>query len=171
MGDFGVRRAEAASARREKLKKTRRGKTAWMLELLGKRSKMRKVPVSPRTIAALRAHWRDRDADFDVPPSDLPLLAPILVPGTERALSKHIDLGTKGYNPNSFYDLIAGALKRVSKHSSALAPEGPAALTPEHLVQLAATSPHAFRHTFSTLAVEKDMPIVVAQEILGHASA
>jgi site-specific recombinase XerD len=171
MGDSGLRRAEAAGARREKLKKSRHGKTVWMLEVLGKRSKMRKVPVSPRTIAALRAHWRDRDVDFDLQAIDLPLLSPVVVPGTERALSKHVDLGTKGYNPNSFYDLIAGALKRVSKHGSALAPEDAAALTLEHLVQLAATSPHAFRHTFGTLAVEKDMPIVVAQEILGHASA
>jgi len=171
MGDSGLRRAEAASARRGALKKSRHGTTVWMLEVLGKRSKMRKVPVSPRTIAALRAHWRDRDADFDTHGIDLPLLAPIVVPGTERALSKHVDLGTKGYNPNSFYDLIAGALRRVSKHGSALAPEHVASLTPEHLAQLAATSPHAFRHTFGTLAVEKDMPIVVAQEILGHASA
>lgn len=171
MGDSGLRRAEAASARRGALKKSRHGTTVWMLEVLGKRSKMRRVPVSPRTIAALRAHWRDRDADFDAPGIDLPLLAPIMVPGTERALSKHVDLGTKGYNPNSFYDLIAGALRRVSKHGGALAPEHAASLTPEHLTQLAATSPHAFRHTFGTLAVEKDMPIVVAQEILGHASA
>jgi len=171
MGDSGLRRAEAASARRSMLKKSRHGTTVWMLEVLGKRSKMRKVPVSPRTVTALRAHWRDRDADFDAQGSDLPLLAPIVVPGTERALSKHVDLGTKGYNPNSFYDLIAGALRRVSKHGGALAPEHAASLTPEHLAQLAATSPHAFRHTFGTLAVEKDMPIVVAQEILGHASA
>jgi len=171
MGDSGLRRAEAASARRGALKKSRYGTTVWMLEVLGKRSKMRKVPVSPRTIAALRAHWLDRDADFDAQGIDLPLLAPIVVPGTERALSKHVDLGTKGYNPNSFYDLIAGALRRVSKHGGALAPEHTASLTPEHLAQLAATSPHAFRHTFGTLAVEKDMPIVVAQEILGHASA
>jgi site-specific recombinase XerD len=171
MGDSGLRRAEAASARRSMLKKSRHGTTVWMLEVLGKRSKMRKVPVSPRTIAALRAHWRDRDADFDAQGIDLPLLAPIVVPGTDRALSKHVDLGTKGYNPNSFYDLIAGALRRVSKHGGALVPEHAASLTPEHLAQLAATSPHAFRHTFGTLAVEKDMPIVVAQEILGHASA
>lgn len=171
MGDSGLRRAEAASARRGALKKSRHGTTVWMLEVLGKRSKIRRVPVSPRTIAALRAHWRDRDADFDAPGIDLPLLAPIMVPGTERALSKHVNLGTKGYNPNSFYDLIAGALRRVSNHGGALAPEHAASLTPEHLAQLAATSPHAFRHTFGTLAVEKDMPIVVAQEILGHASA
>lgn len=171
MGDSGLRRAEAASARREKLKKSRHGATVWTLEVLGKRSKMRKVPVSPRTIAALRGHWRDRDVDFDSQTIDLPLLAPIVVPGTERALAKHVDIGLMGYNPNSFYDLIVGALRRVSKHSSALVPEDAAALTPEHLAQLAKTSPHAFRHTFGTLAVEKDMPIVVAQEILGHASA
>lgn len=170
MGDSGLRRAEAASARRGALKKSRHGTTVWMLEVLGKRSKMRKVPVSQRTIAALRAHWHDRDADFDAQGIDLPLLAPIVLPGTERALAKHSALGTKGYNPNSFYDLIAGALRRVSKHGGALAPEHAASLTPEYLAQLAATSPHAFRHTFGTLAVEKDMPIVVAQEILGHAS-
>lgn len=171
MGDSGLRRAEAAGARRGTLKKSRHGTTVWMLEVLGKRSKMRKVPVSSRTIAALRAHWRDRDADFDAPANDLPLLAPIVVPGTERALAKHRDLGTKGYSPNSFYDLITSAVQRVSKHAGALAPEYAASLTPDHLAQLAATSPHAFRHTFGTLAVEKDMPIVVAQEILGHASA
>ena len=171
MGDSGLRRAEAASARRGTLKKSRHGTTVWMLEVLGKRSKMRKVPVSPRTIAALRAHWRDRDADFDSQVNDLPLLAPIVVPGTVRALAKHIDVGMKGYNPNSLYDLITSALRRVSKHGGALAPEHAASLTPEHLAQLAVTSPHAFRHTFGTLAVERDMPIVVAQEILGHASA
>jgi integrase len=171
MGDSGLRRAEAASARRGKLKKSRHGATIWMLEVLGKGSKRRKVPVSARTIAALRAHWRDRDVDFDTQVEELPLLSPIIVPGTERAAAKHVDLGAKGYNPNSFYDLISAALRRVIKHGSSLAPEDAAALTPEHLVQLAATSPHAFRHTFGTLAVEKDMPIVVAQDILGHASS
>ncbi|KQQ96149.1 hypothetical protein ASF77_21840 [Massilia sp. Leaf139] len=43
--------------------------------------------------------------------------------------------------------------------------------TPKDLTQLESTSPHAFRHTFGTLAVEDEMPIVVAQDILGHASA
>jgi site-specific recombinase XerC len=66
MGDSGLRRAEAVSARREKLKKSRHGTTVWMLEILAKRSKIRKVHVNPRTISALRAHWLDRDADFDL---------------------------------------------------------------------------------------------------------
>ncbi|WP_143282054.1 tyrosine-type recombinase/integrase, partial [Caballeronia choica] len=32
------------------------------------------------------------------------------------------------------------------------------------------TSAHAFRHTFGTRAVARDMPIDVVQTILGHAS-
>lgn len=36
--------------------------------------------------------------------------------------------------------------------------------------QLAATSPHALRHTFGTQAVAADMPLDVVQRLLGHAS-
>lgn len=171
MGDSGLRREEAARAQRKTLKKSRHGTSVWMLEVVGKGSKKRKVPISPRTISAVRAHWMDRDADFDADQANLPLLAPIVVPATERALNKHSELGLKGYNPNSLYNLVTSALRRVSNHWSVQSFEQPERLTPEQLLQLAATSPHAFRHTFGTLAVENDMPIVVAQEILGHASS
>jgi integrase len=43
-------------------------------------------------------------------------------------------------------------------------------ISPADLVQLANTSAHAFRHTFGTRAVARDMPIDVVQTILGHAS-
>lgn len=171
MGDSGLRRAEAAGATRDRLVKSRHGVTVWMLDVLGKGSKRRKVPVSARTVAALRAHWRDRDVDFDSHATDHPLLAPITLPSTKRALAKHADLGSKGYTPNSFYNLVERALRRVAMHSNSLLPGDVGTLPPEHLAQLAATSPHAFRHTFGTLAVERDMPLVVAQDILGHASA
>jgi integrase len=36
--------------------------------------------------------------------------------------------------------------------------------------KLANSSPHAFRHTFGTLAIEAGMPIDVTQSIMGHAS-
>jgi integrase len=36
--------------------------------------------------------------------------------------------------------------------------------------QLESTTPHAFRHTFGTLSVEKGMPIDVLQYFLGHQS-
>jgi integrase len=43
-------------------------------------------------------------------------------------------------------------------------------MTTEALVQLVNTSAHAFRHTFGTRAVAREMPTDVVQAILGHAS-
>ena len=96
MGDSGLRRAEAALARREDLRlaevagdaRASRGalprspsqstppnsaesgrgpSSVWTLTVIGKRRKQRTVPVSGATIAALRAHWIDRGRDFDAP--------------------------------------------------------------------------------------------------------
>jgi integrase len=47
---------------------------------------------------------------------------------------------------------------------------GRADIPTEDLAQLANTSAHAFRHTFGTRAVARDMPVDVVQAILGHAS-
>lgn len=171
MGDSGLRRAEAAGARRHNLKPSRHAAGVWMLVVLGKRSKMRKVPVSSRTIDALRAHWRDRGLDFDSQTEDLPLLAPVIVPGTETAQARHEAGSTNGYNANSLYTLVAGALRRVHKHVVTNSSGETPLLSPEDLAQLEDTSPHAFRHTFGTQAVDEGMPLVVAQDILGHASA
>jgi integrase len=164
MGDSGLRRSEAAGAQRSKLKPTRYASGVWMLSALGKRSKVRKVPVSSRTIGALRAHWIDRGLDFDAQIEDRPLLAPVIIPGTDASKARHNGSADVGYQPNSLYDLVDGALKRVR-------PDVEALLTPDEIAQLDETSPHAFRHTFGTLAVEQNMPLVVAQDILGHASA
>jgi site-specific recombinase XerC len=84
MGDSVLRRAEAASARQDKLKASRHASGVWILTVLGKRSKIRKVPISCRTIDALRAHWRVRGLDIDSTPADLPLLAPLVVPARRR---------------------------------------------------------------------------------------
>ncbi|QJE03703.1 tyrosine-type recombinase/integrase (plasmid) [Massilia forsythiae] len=171
MGDSGLRRAEAAGARRHNLKPSRHAAGVWMLIVLGKRSKMRRVPVSPRTIEALRAHWRDRGLDFDSQPDDLPLVAPVVVPGTETARARHETGSTNGYNSSSIYNMVAAALQRVQKHVAIATPGEAPLLTPEDLAQLEDTSPHAFRHTFGTQAVDEGMPLQVAQDILGHASA
>lgn len=171
MGDSGLRRAEVAGARRHNLKPSRHASGVWMLTVLGKRSKMRRVPVSTRTIDALRAHWHDRGLDFDSQIEDLPLLAPVVVPGTETAQARHEAGNTNGYNANSLYSVVAGALRRVHRHVVDISSGESTLLTPEDLAQLEDTSPHAFRHTFGTQAVDEGMPLVVAQDILGHASA
>lgn len=171
MGDSGLRRAEVASTRKPDMKPSRHVSGVWMLAVLGKRSTIRRVPVSLRTVDALRAHWRDRGLSFDVQLADLPLLAPVVVPGTKAAKEKHAAGTNKGYSANSFYQLIVEALRRVREDAVTQLDQSTPMFTVEDLAQLENTSPHAFRHTFGTLAVEDDMPIVVAQDILGHASA
>lgn len=171
MGDSGLRRIEVVRAERAQLAPSPDFVGVWILTVLGKRSIEREVPVSPRTVVALRAHLRDRGIDFDNPLDGTYLLAPVVIPETEAAQARHLAGRHQGYHENSLYDLVVPALRRVREHAAAASALEVPVLTPEEMMQLAKTSPHAFRHTFGTLAVERDMPIVVAQDILGHASA
>jgi integrase len=210
MGDSGVRRDEAANARRENLsvavvtsgrptKPSAKGLTrsspkaaaievaneaaseaaptptsvtVWALTIVGKCRKQRTVPVSAATVAALRAHWADRDKDFDAPALAAPLIAPVVINGTEASLAKH-DRGTHGNSEAPDQPYAADALARlvreaVRRIAGDLLREG--ALSHDAQAKLLATSAHAFRHTFGTRAVARDMPIDVVQRILGHAS-
>jgi integrase len=199
MGDSGVRRDEAANARRENLSvavvtsggsaKTsakgstksspkaaasdaapaQTGVTVWALTVVGKRRKQRTVPVSAAAVAALRAHWGDRKKDFDAPGGAAPLIAPVVINGTEASLAKH-DGGTDGnsdapYSADALARLVREAVRRIAGE---LLSEG--ALSYDAHAKLLATSAHAFRHTFGTRAVARDVPIDVVQRILGHAS-
>jgi integrase len=205
MGDSGVRRDEAAHARRENLSvavvrsggpakpsakgltmtrsspkaatseaasdaaPTQTGVTVWALTIVGKRRKQRTVPVSAAAVAALRAHWADREKDFDAPALAAPLIAPVVINGTGASLAKH-DGGTDGnsearYSADALARLVREAVRRIA---SDLLREG--ALSYDAHAKLLATSAHAFRHTFGTRAVARDMPIDVVQRILGHAS-
>ncbi|WP_370469721.1 phage integrase family protein [Caballeronia sp. SBC2] len=203
MGDSGVRRDEAANARRENFSvavvtsggpaktsakrltrsspkaaaseaaneasSTQTGVSVWALTIVGKRRKQRTVPVSAAAVAALRAHWADREKDFDAPALAAPLIAPVVINGTEASLAKH-DGGTDGtseapYSADALARLVREAVRRIAGD---LLREG--ALSYDAHAKLLATSAHAFRHTFGTRAVARDMPIDVVQRILGHAS-
>src|ERR1700692_4227151 len=148
---------------------TQTGVTVWALTVVGKRRKQRTVPVSAAAVAALRAHWADREKDFDVPAVAAPLIAPVVINGTEASLAKH-DGGTDGnseapYAADALARLVREAVRRIAGD---LLSEG--ALSYDAHAKLLATSAHAFRHTFGTRAVARDMPIDVVQRILGHAS-
>jgi len=195
MGNSGVRRDEAAKARRENLSvavvtatgsPTRSAtdastssaaeqRSVWALGVIGKRRKQRTVPVNVATVAALRAHWADRELDFDAAWAEGPLIAPVVINGTDASLAKHHDAtGEKGgtsHRPHAPYaaDALARLVREaVSRIADALLREG--ALSHDAHVKLLATSAHAFRHTFGTQTVARGMPIDVAQRILGHAS-
>lgn len=69
------------------------------------------------------------------------------------------------YAANALARLVRTAHARLT---DALAADG--TLSAEAIARLNATSAHAFRHTFGTGAVARDMPVDVPQQILGHAS-
>lgn len=149
--------------------------TVWTLSVIGKRRKQRTVPVSRATVAALRAHWRDRGRHFDDPAARGPLIAPLWIPGTRTALARHDAFSDEAdesderddvpYTVDALGRLVRRAVQRLSAEMAALAE-----FSTEDLVQLANTSAHAFRHTFGTRAVAREMPTDVVQAILGHAS-
>lgn len=170
MGDSGLRRSEVAVARRSELQPSRNTPGVWLMTVFGKGGKERLVPVSPRTISALRGHWRDRNLDFDNTIGQTPLLGPVVVPRTGAAASRHEAPNENGYHAASLYNLVNATLRRVRNLGSVASVDGEQLFTTEQLLRLAKTSPHAFRHTFATLAVESKMPLELAQEILGHAS-
>jgi integrase len=80
-------------------------------------------------------------------------------------LNKHGGAVEAAYTADAFGHLVRQALQRLTTELA-----GRPGISPADLVQLANTSAHAFRHTFGTRAVARDMPIDVVQTILGHAS-
>lgn len=166
MGDSGLRRHEVVIAQRNKITRyEHKTQNIYALEIIGKGNKERLVPVNERTINALRAHWHDHGLNFDTNSEERPLLLPLVIPRHSKAIKKHDEQHRKGYSADGMYPLI----KRVWKKFGKL--EGiEEVFSHEELDKLVKSSPHAFRHTFATLATESNMPPDVIQEILGHAS-
>jgi site-specific recombinase XerD len=163
-GDSGLRREEMTTSRREFASPALHeadDPTVWQLQVLGKRKRLRMVPVSAAGIDALRAHWLDRGQDFDIA-SEGPLLKPLVIPHTPQALRKHGDGTEHSYSPDSINDLIKWAMKQLIARMTDL--------SIEEKRKLSTTTPHAFRHTFGTEAMAHDVPLDVVQRILGHLS-
>lgn len=163
-GDSGLRREELTLCRRESLSPStyRNGEAqVWQLEVLGKRRRIRTVPVSPEAIDALRAHWSDRGIDFDNATQG-PLIKPGIIPPTPRAQEKHAEGRDQSYSPGGINELVRWAMRRLITEM----PD----LSADDMKQLASTTPHAFRHTFGTQATANDVPLDVVQRILGHRS-
>lgn len=164
MGDSGLRREEVAGAHRGALCLSPHAQPdhpVWQLTLIGKRSKVRTVPVSPDTIDALRAHWLDRGENFDAGTSG-PLVSPIRLPRTKAAQRKHGGPDRRPYSPNGLNDLTEWIRKKLIAELETMDDQ-----TRQVLKNL---SPHAFRHTFGTQAVANEVPLDVVQKVLGHAS-
>jgi site-specific recombinase XerD len=170
MGSTGLRRAEAASATRNKLKPVPKRKgnlSLWELSVLGKRKKWRTVFFPERVVDAIRAHWQDRGHNFEFPMHELAVLSPVVIPATKAARDKHLDaagnLTGNGFDPAALYLLLTSTLLRIADDETLPLEE----VERELLRQVA---PHALRHTWATDAVARKMPLDVVQRLLGHAS-
>lgn len=163
MGDSGLRRAEAAGALRPNLRRSDHAESMWELLVLGKRNKWRAVPVSPRTIEAIKAHWVDRGLAFDSCTLPYPLMAPIAIPSTPAAVARYAAHAVGGlpYSPNALARVVLSVLDRIKDDPI---------FTDGEKKRLEETTAHSLRHTFGTQSVAKNMPIDVAQKIMGHAS-
>ncbi|KGE10510.1 integrase [Burkholderia gladioli] len=174
MGDAGLRIEEAATAERGGLQwwpAEDEIPATWMLRLVGKGNKERIVPLTEDAVEALREHWQDRGLDLDAPGAKadgLPLVAPTVVPPTPAGREKFgvTDTGqatrVAGYTPRAARRVVTRALGRLLEQLPDLEESARR--------QLAATSPHAFRHTFGTQSVVAGMAIEVLQQVLGHGS-
>lgn len=165
MGDSGLRRHEVANATRGKLRRYNQEHMIYTLEVHGKGNKNRLVPVSERTVSAIRAHWRDRNLELDIDQEDLPLISPVIIPKHLAAIQKYDKSNTGGYSADALYPVIMQVWKNIRKT------DVDGFFSHEEIEKLSHSSPHAFRHTFGTLAIESGMPLDVAQSILGHASS
>ncbi|MEX3630138.1 MAG: site-specific integrase [Burkholderia sp.] len=165
MGDSGLRITEATLAQRERLRYVPTDgdvPAGWSLQIVGKGRKQRSVPVSAACVAALRAHWADRELDFDAPPETAPLIKPTDIPPTPAAQRLHgNELGAAGYSANGLRGLVNWAFAELGERL---------ALTDDARQHLASATPHALRHTFGTQAIAANVPPDVAQKVLGHAS-
>ena len=98
------------------------------------------------------------------------LVAPVTIPKTATALKRH-ELAGHGYSSEGLYRMVQATLKRLHDAFAQATGEDGGVPSLTDLAQLANTTPHAFRHTFGTLAVAGGMALDVVQGILGHASA
>ncbi|GGD96702.1 site-specific integrase [Caballeronia grimmiae] len=180
MGDSGLRREEAASARREDLRPSSYGtfeRPVWELTIVGKGQRERTVPVSAATLNALRAHWRDRAQDFDgATEGDKqrgPLLSPIVIPWTDASRRRHragpsAESGEGQFATGAGY--TADGLNRLISRMVTELVETMDGLSLDERVRLGQSNAHAFRHTFGTQSVADEVPVDVVQKVLGHAS-
>jgi site-specific recombinase XerD len=178
MGDSGLRREEVAGAEIMNFTPSNLAKV-YELQVLGKRKKWRTVPVSPRTVEAIKVHLEDRQriwkciektgAEGESSNTDKsvtgPLLCPLKLMPTKRTTNKHSEDASKvrkQYTANGIYALVDRSISILLKRKHYWTDEEKTALT--------ALSAHDFRHTFATQGVASGVPMDVMQSILGHAS-
>jgi integrase len=155
MGDSGLRREEAASARREHPRAVHvygtLERSVWELTIIGKGQRERTVPVSAATLAALRAHWARPGRAFDEervgegPGGRLAPTSSAEACWRERRSSVLPKVDEAGYTADGLNRLIGCMTKKFVETMDAL--------SRDERMRLGQVNAHAFRHKFGTQSV------------------
>ena len=162
LGDCGLRISEASTTRLGQLEPSPFVPGQYRLTVLGKGRKFRAIPLSSRACQALQAHQVDVHERFGQSPgADSALIQPLTLPPTSATNVRHKTTFNNGYTPNALGRLVCKTLQYISDNNE---------IDVDEMVKLRLTSAHGLRHTFGTMATEREMPLDVVQSILGHAS-
>ena len=139
----GLRATELIAARREHIHVTRSGA---LLEVIGKGSRVREVPLPKVALQATREYFAARRIDFDTEPLETPLL------GSLRDTTQPLSY-------SSLYETFTRFVKRAVKRSSLDLEQQRAAMK---------ASLQWLRHTHATRFAERGGGLDVLQANLGH---
>jgi site-specific recombinase XerD len=143
--------AQATSADLQRVEVDGESAPAWVLTVVGKRRKVREVPVPDEVVAWLDAHA------FDVPlgASARPLVAAL------RPAPRGMGAPGRALTASGLYAVLKRFLGRCAQAAAA------SGLDEDHL---AAASTHWLRHTFGRRAAVAGVPVEVIGQAMGHAS-
>ncbi|MFZ4703077.1 MAG: tyrosine-type recombinase/integrase, partial [Candidatus Methylumidiphilus sp.] len=131
--------------------KQRQGKIQYWLAVLGKGQKMREVPVPfPLYLLLTESYQQLTGRQLNRPSPDYPLIPPLR--GSESK------------------PLTPLALHKILKQAFALAAEDLANEQPETAEKLQYASAHWLRHTHGSTAVDRNIPLTMIRDNLGHSS-
>jgi site-specific recombinase XerD len=151
LGHTGLRISEAAEAQREHLSRSPDA-PLWQLRVLGKGNKWRPAYFGARVKSALRELWRDLG---EMPTT---LLSPLMRPATPAGKRKE----ESGFHAVALARVVTRTLHNLAEL------EG---FDEDEKARLTSVTAHKLRHTFGVVALEREMPLDVVQQMLGHASA
>jgi integrase len=171
----GLRISEIAMARREQLRRiepTAQDDGGWELSVVGKRGKLRDVPVPDSLIEDLIEYLDSRALPYfldDVEPGvflvgKLPsrLKGKKVEDGLALAKTGRVEMAADGVRPQTIHrtldELFSRAAERVAANDKGAA------------LKLRTASAHWLRHTCATDAVAAEVPLDVVASLLGHSS-
>lgn len=154
---------------------------AWVLQVTGKRRKVREVPLAPEVVALVIEHAKDAGATVGTAgpaaapspvvegtsPPLIHTLAPrvpvwqIAADGSEQARLSGRPQLPGGLSHRGIYAVLKRYFQRIARQA------GAHGLDP---TRLESASTHWLRHTFGRQALAAQVPIEVVQQTLGHAS-